>query len=160
MIDGSYKAGSGRNACLSDTPSWIYQLLIQEPQASFSYMIFAGNLGIASELSWFQCLSSICIVKFAFNMSPQSSSKWHIYSYIPIYKDQIYCYQYTAKPCRFRLQFWLNSISSPLNVFSDITLKCFCLKKASFGNTVIIKAQNSMCADWGINDMICFIQSS
>ena len=117
-------------------------------------------LGIASQLSWFQCLSSICIVKFTFNMSPRSSSKWHIYSYIPVNKDQIYCCQCTANPCQFRLQFWLISMSSPLNVFSDITIKCFCFKKASFGNTVIIKAQNNMCADWGMNDMICFIESS
>ena len=105
-------------------------------QASFSYM---NLLGIASHLSWFQCLSCICIVKLTFNTSTQSSSKWPIYSYIPINKD--HWYQCSAKPCQFQLQFWLNSMSSPLNIFSDITPKCFCLKKDSFGNTVIIKVQ-------------------
>ena len=106
-------------------------------------------LGIASHLSWFQCLSATCIVKLTSDMSPQSSSKWHIYSYIPINKDQIYCYQCTAKPCQFRLQFWLNSMSPSLNVFSDITLNCFCLKKASFGDTVIIKAQKQYMCSFG-----------
>ena len=52
------------------------------------------------------------------------------------------------KPCQFRLQIWLNSMSSPLNVFSDITLKCFCLKKASFENTVITKAQKILNGAW------------
>ena len=119
MLDGSDNAGSGRKACLSDTQSWIhvYQLLIREPSCTWIL------LEITSHLSWFQCLSSICTVKLTFDMSPQSSSKWHIYSYVPINNDQIYCYQCTAKPWQFRLQFWLNSMSSPLNVFSDITLK-------------------------------------
>ena len=39
-------------------------------------------LGIASHLSWFQCLRAIHIIKLTFNMSLQSSSKWHTYSYI------------------------------------------------------------------------------
>ena len=112
MPDCCGNAGCGRNTCLVDTPNWIYQLLFREPQASFSFL-----LGITSHLSWRECLSPNCIVKLTFNMSPQSSSKWHIYSYISINKDQIYCYQCTGKPCQFRLQFWLNSMSSPLNVF-------------------------------------------
>ena len=113
-------------------------------------------LGITSNLSSFLCRSSICIVNLTFNMSPQSSSKWYIYSYIPINKDQC-----TAKPCQFRLQFWLNSMSSPLNFFSDTILKCFCLKKASFRNSVKIKAKkNNIYVDGGMKDIICIIQSS
>ena len=92
MLDGSDNAGSGRNACLSDTPSWIYQLLnLVHPSRTWFL------LGIASHLSWFQCLSSIYIVKLTFNMSTQSSSKLHMYSYITINKkDQLYCYRNTV----------------------------------------------------------------
>ena len=37
-----------------------------------------------------------------FEYVTQSSSKWHIYSYIPINKGQIYCYQ---SPANFNYNF-------------------------------------------------------
>ena len=137
MLDGSTLEVADMHAYLSCQVEYINCLSENLRHPSCTLFV----LGIASHLSWFQCLSSICIVKVTFNTSPRSRSKWHIYSYIPINKDQLYSYQCTAKPCQVRPQFWLNSTSFPLNVFSDVTLKCFYLKNASFGNTVKIKVQ-------------------